>query len=110
MGYYKYFTLGIDGFDTQEKLVECIEKLIEMHPSEIGACITDDGCTNGEDATWDNQDDDMKAFSLLYPGIRFRLYCEASDGEQWLDYYINGKHQYSPGTLTYEPYDESKLR
>jgi hypothetical protein len=63
------------------------------------------------DAKWYNHHEDMIALSKLYPNA---LFCLAGSGEEsgdlWKAYYKNGKSQYCEVIMTYEPYDESKLK
>ena len=74
--------------------------------------ITCDFELYSSDATkWYYHDEEMIELSKQFPETVFYLYGEGEEsGDLWYQYYKNGKSQYCPAIVTYEPYDESKLR
>jgi hypothetical protein len=53
----------------------------------------------------------MKKLSEEFPDVLFCLEGKGEEnGDLWVAYYKNGKTQMCQSEVTYEPYDESKLK
>ncbi|MGG1641835.1 hypothetical protein ACIFQM_11175 [Paenibacillus sp. NRS-1782] len=69
----------------------------------IGECA--DSCK------WYEHEADMRVFSKRFPDVLFQLSGDGEEaGDIWRKYFRNGKMQNCPGQITFEPFDESKLR
>ena len=108
MGYYTSFVLTVRDA-TPEESAE-IEKLVS---NEDGMCFMERW---GEDiytayTTWYDYDEDMLALSKQYPTVLFELYGDGEETEDiWYNYYKNGMKQRCPAKITFDPYDEAKLK
>lgn len=60
---------------------------------------------------WYDHETDMRVFSKRFPDVLFELSGEGEEaGDIWRKYFRDGKMQSCPGEITFEPFDESKLR
>jgi hypothetical protein len=59
---------------------------------------------------WYEHDEDMLRISARWPGWLFTLQGLGEDGAQWRAYFLNGKTQLSEAHVTFDAFDESKLR
>ena len=63
------------------------------------------------EAKWYDHDTHMAALSLLYPNVLFSVEGEGEEsGDLWKAYYKNGKSQTCEAIITFEPYDEGKMK
>ncbi len=103
MGYYTDYELTFYGHTetNQEKIYEHVFEDEECTVLSIG------------DSTrkWYCHENDMKILSNKFPDVLFELdgYGE-EQGDIWRKYFKNGKMQKSVGKITYEPFDEGKLK
>lgn len=66
--------------------------------------------SNGE-CKWYEHDEEMIELSKQFPETVFCLYGNGEENsDTWYTYYKNGKKQYCPAKITYDEYDESKLK
>ncbi len=103
MGYYTDFELTIHEGDADIEKVA--ERLSEISTYDWDATYM---MINGK---WYDFALDMKQLSLEFPDT---IFCLEGDGEEngdvWKAYYKNGKAQMCPAQITFEPFDESKLK
>lgn len=102
MGYYTDFKLTIesDHFVTDEMR----ETLDEISTYEW----SDDLTTNGKWYPWEV---DMRLISLKFPGVLFKLHGEGEEGgDIWEAYFKDGKAQMCQAMITFQPFDESKMK
>lgn len=79
------------------------------HEEEIGKLI--DGNPFNDSCKWYSHQKDMIEYSLRYPDTVFELSGEGEEsGDIWKEYYKNGKVQVCKVVITFEKFDESKLK
>ena len=102
MGYYTDFELVVhEGDPDREKVAE---RLSEISTYEWDTDLF-------LNAKWYDFNLDMKKLSEEFPDVLFCLEGQGEEnGDIWMAYYKNGKSQMCPAVVTYEPYDESKLK
>jgi hypothetical protein len=72
--------------------------------------IDDDGGYY-ESCKWYDHEKDLREFSKKYPEAIFKLSGEGEDTRDlWVEYYKNGKMQICPAIITFDEFDESKLK
>jgi two-component SAPR family response regulator len=102
MGYYTDFKLTVEGdhFITDEMR----EMLDEVSTYDW----SDDLMMNGKWYPWEV---DMRLFSQKFPGVLFKLHGEGEEsGDIWEAYFKDGKAQMCRAVITFEEFDESKLK
>jgi hypothetical protein len=64
-----------------------------------------------EQCKWYESDEDMKKISKKYPLTIFVLEGEGEEsGDLWKKYFLNGKMQEAKAKITYDEFDEKKLK
>lgn len=108
MGYYTQYTLSV--YEGDETISEILAVETEETFAGLRYAINDEGgCVDG--VKWYDHDDDVTALSKRNPGVVFKLYGEGEEsGDVWTQYFKDGKTQYCPAQITFEPFDEEKLR
>lgn len=122
MGYETRYRLDVDqvsvskpvtGKDASGKVVtifveEYIDKSkIEREISDLSGYqyLWSDSCK------WYSHEDHMRTISRKYKDILFKLSGEGEEsGDLWFKYFKNGKMQEARARITYDEFDESKLR
>lgn len=100
MGYYTKYSVSIT--PESEEIREYIEEDDYMSHA-IGKCW--------DECKWYDHEADMLEMSRKFPEALFELTGEGEDsGDMWRKYFRNGKMQSCPAQITYEPFDETKLR
>lgn len=61
-------------------------------------------------SAWYYSDQDLVKFSLSYPEIVFELTTKTIENNFYKMYAKNGKAQFTRGRITFEQYDENKLK
>ena len=109
MGYYTRYSLDLMGMAIDEKPETIIREFLEDY-DDVSYAIDVNG--DSEDATkWYDHEDDLKVFSQNYPKVIFILTGEGEKaGDLWKKYFLNGKCQKVEATITYEGFDQSKLK
>ena len=97
MGYYTSFEIEAD----KENLL----------PEDWQEKISDyKGFEFGERVKWYDWQENMKAFSKVYPTVLFTLKGEGEEsGDIWIAYFLGGKMQYSKAKIVFEGFDKKKL-
>jgi hypothetical protein len=100
MGYYTVYTLEIiEGDDYKTDHEEGIVNL------------TDYNYLFEESVKWYDHEEDMLKYSKMHPNVLFELIGNGEEsGDQWKAYFKNGKMQSCPAIITFDEYDESKLK
>lgn len=66
---------------------------------------------DGSEYSWYEHESDMKKISREFPGVLFLLEGEGEEaGDLWKKYFRSGKMQTAKAVITFEPFDESKLK
>ncbi|TCM89639.1 hypothetical protein EV294_112104 [Paenibacillus sp. BK033] len=98
MGYYTKYKVKITPeSEAVRQSIEADDDLYAIHE-------------DGDSYKWYGHEDDMRELSIKYPEHTFELRGEGEEaGDIWRKYFKNGKMQYCPAQITYEPFDETKL-
>jgi hypothetical protein len=66
---------------------------------------------SGEATIWLDHEKDMKEFSNHYEDFVFTLYGQGTEApDVWIKHFKNGKMQYCPAIITFDDFDEGKLK
>lgn len=108
MGYYTKFDLKVepsDLLDNKNKLKEFKENFNKVCSGNEYDFVFYDECK------WYTHEEDMLKISKLYSEHLFMLTGEGEDhSDIWRQYFFNGKSQLCRSIITFEDFDESKLR
>jgi len=65
----------------------------------------------GDQTKWYEHENDMKAISKEYPDVILKLEGEGEEsGDIWVKYFVNGKMQTAAAKITFDDFDEKKLK
>lgn len=106
MGYSTRFELKVHEGDLK------IENIMAENYDFYGLdyAIGDNG-ENIESVKWYSHAEDMINLSVKYPNIVFALQGKGEEqGDSWFKYFKNGKMQDCHAKITFDPYDENKLK
>lgn len=59
---------------------------------------------------WESHENDLKEFSKIQKDILFTLYGEGEPGNLWIKYFKNGKIQFAPADISFDEFDNKKLK
>ena len=107
MGYHTVFNLSLGDVskDTKEAVVNALKD-----KGIIGYAL-DYNLDYYDAVNWYGHDLDMIEVSRLFPDVLFELDGKGEENEDiWITYYKNGKMQHCNAIITFEPFDENKLR
>lgn len=97
MGYYTYYDISENSEEVQQAIEE--KSQYSFHCGRTGA------------VKWYAWKDDCLAVSRIFPEELIYLEGDGEEqGDQWKAYFKNGKAQVSKAVITFEPFDESKLK
>ena len=104
MGYYTRHKLTVLEGDKElisELLESCEEASYGLQPNG----------DSEESTKWYEHNKDMVNFSRNYPGNLFKLEGEGEEaGDIWIEYYKSGKCQECKAKITFDEFDEDKLK
>lgn len=93
----------------EDQAVQIIDQFRE-ESEKAAEAIDAEGNTAEADMHWLEADDELKSFSQKHPDVRFEL---QEDGFSWdgsnVTHFVNGNSQVCEGTMTYPPFDKTKL-
>lgn len=101
------------GYYTKHKLIFFENDFSDDVDHEKGIAEQTNGYSDcfGEEIKWYDMEESMINYSKKYPNIVFCIEGEGEEsGDNWRHYFKNGKSQKVKAKITYEPYDESKLK
>ena len=99
MGYYTRHTLTIVSGNDE----------VTDYAAEISEASGYDNCFD-EELKWYDHEEDMRKYSEKHPDVLFLLEGDGEEnGDQWIEYYQNGKSQRCPAIITFEEYDPLKM-
>jgi hypothetical protein len=109
MGYFTNFNLKIH--EGERRIQEILTELSEEGEFDYLEYAFDyDGDTNDR-CKWYEHEADMREISKRYPDVTFVLSGEGEEtGDLWKKYFRDGKMHACAVFITYEAFDESKLR
>ena len=108
MGYYTSYVLTVHDA-TPEESEEIKELVCDVDRPWFMERWDKDIYTSYD--TWYDYDEDMLALSKQYPTVLFELYGDGEETDDiWYTYYKNGLIQRCPAKITFDPYDEAKLK
>jgi hypothetical protein len=103
MGYCTDFELTIhEGFVDKEQFIDDLNEITTYTwYDDFSLC----------DAKWYHHNEDMKRISEKYKNVVFKLHGTGEEGgDIWEAYYKNGKMQFCPAMITFDQFNESKLK
>ena len=56
---------------------------------------------------WPTIDEDMREFSLKYPGVEFEFTCDNQDGSYWREWYKDGLAAYAESHIVHSEIEDS---
>lgn len=106
MGYCTNFSLGVHKGDTSIE-----EVMLQSEDFEGLNYAVDNYGDPCDPVKWYSHEKDMKELSTRFPNEVFVLHGEGEEsGDVWYKYFKNGKMQECYAKITFEDYDENKLR
>lgn len=123
MGYYTYHELEVVSEVGESKIREIEQYIVDNEldwqlnkfngRERLKFAVNEYGDSDlaEEPRKWYESTEDMAKMTLAFPNILFKMHGEGEEtGDLWDCYCKNGKHQYCPAIVTYESFDENKLR
>lgn len=100
MGYYTTHKLEI--LENQDYSVDYEKEISEL--ADYQNCFDDE-------IKWYGHEEDMRRYSEKYPNVLFKLYGDGEEnGDLWVEYYRNGLMQREKAKITFNEFNESKLK
>lgn len=136
MGYYTTFSISVKGkLENKAKVAELQKakkeaetltgKLKELAIAAIDKELNNEKDINikavvaakagynpfAEETKWYEHEEHMRAISKEYPDVIFQLNGEGEEsGDVWIKYFVNGKMQKAAAKITFDEFDEKKLK
>lgn len=106
MGYYTRHSLSVISGDDDELTAEEHRDLIAEKSG-----YDKDWLFDGDRAKWYSHQRDMKEYSLKFPNTLFILEGEGEENDDiWIEYHKDGKMQLCKTKITFDEFDETKLK
>jgi hypothetical protein len=113
MGYYTKFNLKITPEPIALERLEITREIAEIFELEDSVNLEKTHYSDflSNEMKWYNYYSDVLKLSIKFPNFLFTLKGEGEDKDDiWIIYYKNGKSQDAPGKITFESFDETKLK
>ena len=136
MGYYTQFKISVNGkLENKQRVAElekakkeaevltgklkelalaAVEKELNFEKNiDIQKVVSDKIGYNPfeEETKWYNHENDMREISKQFPDIIFQLNGEGEEsGDIWVKYFVNGKMQTASAKITFDGFDQKKLK
>jgi len=103
MGYRTDFSLSVDiDWTERDELVSALDEVTGYNW---------DTDLELYDRKWYEHDEHMRKVSAMFPDTFFELEGKGEEqGDHWIEYYKGGKMQRANAVITFEDYDEGKLK
>lgn len=104
MGYLTTYNL--------ETIPHTPQAILDLLEDSDGAQYSLNDLGNSEGSSrWYEHEEDLREFSKQYPDVLFKLKGEGEEqGDSWFKYFKNGKMQECNAKITYDEFNEGKLR
>ncbi len=112
MGTYSRYSLAVLNADTGTPYYygrEVVE-VLRAESEEAEYALADDGSASNQSSRWYNCQQDLRAFSIRYPGVVFQLDKLQEDGEYSRIYACEGRAYREVAEIVYQPFAASKLQ
>ena len=112
MGYYTNYNLKIK--ENKSNLPDMIVEIMlldALKKNQVIGYALDENFERCDSAKWYDHETELKEISIQIENVLFELHGEGEETmDQWYKYFENGKMQHCQAIVTYEPYDEQKLK
>ena len=118
MGYYTTYELEVIGKDVEipasfieeaKKYGIAVQPEIDHHKAIADMSGYD--YIFGDSIKWYDHEKEMRGYSQMYPNLVFKLSGEGEEsGDIWVKYFKNGKMQVCKVKITFDDFDETKLK
>lgn len=115
MGYYTHYKLELSSDKARSLLAatKAAEEMIKSRNS-VEFLGTESPVCDGIywDGKWfDGEEKELVALSRMYPDVLIQVTGDGEDSEDfWREYIQNGKTGWTPGAITYEPFDMVEMK
>ena len=100
MSYHTFFGLDVDPFDE-----EIYDEVVNYNAESKYALSNDHACE------WEDHEKMLKYLSKKRPDYLYILQGEGQDhGDMWVKYFKKGKMQFAPAKITFDEFNEKKLK
>lgn len=90
-------------------VTDVVDKYLSENPVYGQRSVYDINQMN--ECKWYSYENDMKELSKKFPNILFTLSGKGEESfDIWRRYYLNGKFQHCPAKITFDEFDETKLK
>ena len=110
MGYCTYHTLSFE-VDSKKKEAQITNDFRNIVGQHVFDCVEVNGVGDSYEIKWYECVGEMKELSSKYPDVLFVVNGEGEEsGDIWREYHKNGKVQRCKAKISFDNYDEEKLK
>ena len=114
MGYYTAYNINytVPEGEDKENFSHKLARVLSAVNSDLyyTANCTIEDMIEDDVMKWYDHTEDMIELSKLFPTVIFTLEGNGEDRDDiWREYYFNGKSQYAPAKIFFDPIDEIEL-
>lgn len=107
MGYYTTYTNCEPIMWSEEMKQELVNIQPDCFPTTDSV---EEWLEYGEEMKWYDNKKDMTELSRRFPEILFKIHCSGEDGDEWINYFMNGTSTTCQGVMTFEEFDPKNLK